>query len=298
MFGGAGCGVTWWRGRQAACAAMLPCAAPRFCAIDHATDTPGSSAGASREKAGARGVLRSTHQLEGMSGGHQAAASGRCMHGAGHRETNGRGMTELSRIEPCACSSPAPSLCWPGDVLPVLPVSATPALPRPAHQSRFFLCTASHPPASHAHKMSGKGSDKGAMTPDAAARIQSAEAQKGSGGVEKGGFAARAQVRRGWGRLGAGGHRDGRPPPLPLPRRRSHLIWLSFPSICTSCRNRPPPPTTLRPARPLAPRATRSERRGARRTVGRSTVGPTPQHITCPAIACPALKACALSSCG
>lgn len=33
------------------------------------------------------------------------------------------------------------------------------------------------------------------MTPEAAARIQSHEAKAGSGGVEKGGFAARAQVR-------------------------------------------------------------------------------------------------------
>ena len=43
----------------------------------------------------------------------------------------------------------------------------------------------------------GKDAKGSPMTSDAAARIQSAEAKQGSGGAEKGGFAARAQVRGG-----------------------------------------------------------------------------------------------------
>ncbi len=43
----------------------------------------------------------------------------------------------------------------------------------------------------------GGGGGKGTpMTQTAASRVQGAEARQGGGGVEKGGFAARAQVRR------------------------------------------------------------------------------------------------------
>ncbi len=44
------------------------------------------------------------------------------------------------------------------------------------------------------HSHGDAGGKSTPMDKDAAARIQSAEARKGGGGVEKGGFASRAQV--------------------------------------------------------------------------------------------------------